>query len=79
MLTKLYRALPRLEREAPEEAELAQEMVEAVRRRCHLIGVRWFAKQGGVDAANLAKVLSGRRRLSETMQAKLEVAPVDLG
>jgi hypothetical protein len=68
MLTKLYRALPRLEREPSEEAELSQEMVEAVRRRCHLIGVRWFAKQAGVDAANLAKVLSGRRRLSETMQ-----------
>ena len=75
-LAKLYRALPRLEQEASEEAESAREVLEAIKERCQAIGVRRFAKQAGVDAANLAKVLSGRRKFSETMRAKLEVALV---
>ena len=75
-LGKLYRALPRLEQEASGEAESAREVLEAIKERCQAIGVRRFAKQAGVDAANLTKVLSGRRRFGETMRAKLEVAIV---
>ncbi len=75
-LAELYRALPRLEQVASEEAESAREVLEAIKERCQAIGVRRFAKQAGVDAANLTKVLSGRRRFSETMRAKLEVAIV---
>jgi hypothetical protein len=44
---KLYRALPRLEREASEEVELAREVLEAVKRRCQLVGVRRFARRAG--------------------------------
>jgi transcriptional regulator with XRE-family HTH domain len=73
-LTKLYRALSRLERVALAEAELTREVLEAVKRRCRLIGVRWLAKRAGVDAANLAKALSGRREPSRAMLAKLEAA-----
>jgi transcriptional regulator with XRE-family HTH domain len=73
-LAKLYRALPLLQREALEEAELAQEVLEAVRQGCDVIGVRRFARRAGVDAANLAKILSSRRRPSRAMLAKLEAA-----
>jgi transcriptional regulator with XRE-family HTH domain len=73
-LAKLYRALPRLEQEASEEPELVREVLEGVKRRCQLIGVRRFAKRAGVDAANLAKVLSGRRRPSQAMLAKVQAA-----
>jgi transcriptional regulator with XRE-family HTH domain len=73
-LAKLYRALPLLQREALEEGELAQEVLEAVRQDCDAIGVRRFARRAGVDAANLAKILSSRRRPSRAMLAKLEAA-----
>ena len=73
-LANLYRALPLLQREALEEAELAQEVLEAVRQGCDVIGVRRFARRAGVDAANLAKILSSRRRPSRAMLAKLEAA-----
>jgi hypothetical protein len=58
MLTRLYRAIPRLERVATEEAEHVQEVLDALRMRCRLIGVREFVNRAGVNGANLAKVLS---------------------
>ncbi len=73
-LEKLYRAVPRLEALACEEDEHVQEVLDAVKKRCQRFGVRWFADQSGVDAANLAHVLSGRRKPSQAMLAKLEVA-----
>jgi transcriptional regulator with XRE-family HTH domain len=63
-----------LEREASEVAESAREVLEGIKERCQAIGVRRFAKQAGVDSANLAKVLSGRRRPSRAMLAKLKAA-----
>jgi len=71
-LTKLYRAIPRLEREASEEAGHVREVLDAVRGRCRLLGLREFARRAGVDSANLAKVLSGRREPSLLMLAKLQ-------
>ncbi len=73
-LAKLYRAISRLEREASEEAEHVQEVLDAVRRHCRLVGVRKIARRAGVDSANLAKVLSGRRKPSHVMLEKLEAA-----
>ena len=73
-LAKLYRAIPQLEREACEEAEHIREVLDAARRRCRLVGVREFARRAGVDSANLAKVLGGRRKPSQVMLAKLEAA-----
>jgi hypothetical protein len=58
------------------QRKLASAADTSLSKRCQAIGARRFAKQAGVDAANLAKVLSGRRRFSETMRAKLEVALV---
>jgi transcriptional regulator with XRE-family HTH domain len=73
-LAKLYRAISQLERVASEESEHIRKVLAAVRRRCKLIGVREFARRAGVDSANLAKVLSGRREPSPMMLAKLEAA-----
>jgi transcriptional regulator with XRE-family HTH domain len=38
-LAKLYQAIPRLEREASEEAEHVREVVDVVSRRCRLVEV----------------------------------------
>jgi transcriptional regulator with XRE-family HTH domain len=73
-LAKLYRAVSQLEREVSEEAVHVREVLDAIRKRCRLIGVREFARRAGVDSANLAKVLSGRREPSPMMLAKLEAA-----
>ena len=73
-LSKLFQAIPRLEREATEEAEHVREVLDAVGRHCRLVGVREFARQAGVDGANLAKVLDGRREPRPMMLAKLEAA-----
>jgi transcriptional regulator with XRE-family HTH domain len=73
-LAKLYQALPRPERVASEEAQLAREVLGTVKRRCQPIGVRRFARYAEVDGANLTKILSGRRTPSRAMLAKLEAA-----
>lgn len=65
---------PQLAREASEEAEHVLEVLDAVRRRCRLVGVQEFARRAGVDGANLAKVLSGRRKPSLVMLANLQIA-----
>ena len=61
-------------REAREQGRLVREVLETVRDQCRRIGVRQFAKRAKVDAANLAHVLSGRRKPSQVMLAKLEKA-----
>jgi hypothetical protein len=51
-----------------------QELLETVRKRCQHVGVRRLAAHSGVDGTNPARVLSGRRKPSEAMLARLEVA-----
>jgi transcriptional regulator with XRE-family HTH domain len=74
MLARLYRAVSRLDSAASEEAEHVREVLDVLRRRCRLVGVREFARQAGVYSANFAKLLSGRREPSPMMLAKLEAA-----
>ncbi len=59
---------------AREQAEHMQKVLDSIRERCRQIGVRQLAAQAGVDEANLAKVLNGRRRPSRAMLAKLAVS-----
>jgi predicted transcriptional regulator len=73
-LAKLYRAASQLEREASEEAEHVREVLDAVRGRCRLVGVREFARRAEVDGANLAKVLNGQLKPSRVMLAMLDAA-----
>jgi transcriptional regulator with XRE-family HTH domain len=73
-LSKLYRAVSCLEREVREQTEQVQEVLDAVRERCQQIGLRRFAEQARVDAANLASVLKGRRIPSQRMLMKLKKA-----
>jgi hypothetical protein len=68
-----HRSIPRLEREALEEARHVREVLDAVRKCCWLVGVREYARQAEVDGANLAKVLNGQRKPSQVMLAKLQV------
>ncbi len=71
-LMKLYRAVPEIEAKHREQAERVSAVLAAVRERCHRKGVRKLASLAGVDPANLAHVLTGRREPSKTMLAKLE-------
>jgi len=73
-LSKLYRAAAHLEKDAREQAEYVQEVLDAVRDWCQCISIRQFAKLAEVDEANLAHVLSGRRKPSRITVAKLEAA-----
>jgi hypothetical protein len=72
-LAKLYRAVSRLESDAREQAGHVQEVLVAVRDQCQRTSVRQFAKQAKLDEANLAHVLSSRRKLSQVMLTRLEV------
>jgi len=72
-LEKLYRTVPGMEAADREQAEHVQEILDAVREQCQRFGVRQFAERAGVDAANLAHILSGRRKLSQITQTKLDV------
>jgi hypothetical protein len=49
-------------------------LLKAASERCQQIGLRWFAAQATADRANLTHVLSGRRKPSQLMLAKLETA-----
>ena len=71
---KVYWAVSRLESDAHEQARYVKEVLDTVRDRCQRISVRQFAKRAKVDEANLAHVLSGRRKTSRGMLAKLEFA-----
>jgi transcriptional regulator with XRE-family HTH domain len=50
-----------------------QDLLETVRERCQHVGMCKFAARAGVDAANLSRVLDGRRKPSQAMLAKLEI------
>lgn len=73
-LAKLYRTTPRLEAALLEKVEHTQDVLNEVKVCCQSSGVRWFAAYAGVDQANLARILSGRRKPSEAILAKLELA-----
>jgi L-lactate utilization protein LutB len=72
-LRKLSRAAAQLEAADQEQAERVQDLLEKIRERCQHIGTRKFAAQAGVDAANLSRLLDGRRKPSQAMLAKLEI------
>ncbi len=61
-----------MEREAHKQAERVQKILDAVKDQCQRTSVRQYGKQAGVDEANLAHVLSGRRKPSQVMLAKLQ-------
>jgi hypothetical protein len=73
-LRKITWAAAQLEAGDREQAEHMQELLETVRKRCLHVGVRKFAAHAGVDGTNLARALSGRRKPSEAMLVRLEVA-----
>jgi hypothetical protein len=73
-LAKLYRAIPRLEAAFLEKAEHTQDVLNEVRACCQKNSVRQLAACAEVDQANLTRILSGRRKPSEAILAKLELA-----
>ena len=73
-LAKLYWAVSQLESACREQAEYTQKVLDAVRRYCQRVSVRRLANEADMDGANLAHVLSGRRKPSRAMLAKLEAA-----
>ncbi len=73
-LAKLCQAIPTLEVIEREDAEHAQEVVSAVRKRCEQISVRQFAAIADVHYPHLTEVLNSRRQPSPAMLASLEAA-----
>ena len=73
-LAKLCQAVARLEREALQEAREVQEVVDAAKKRCQEMGLRGFARQARVDAANLVSVFQNRRKPSQRMLMKVRRA-----
>jgi transcriptional regulator with XRE-family HTH domain len=73
-LTKLYRTVPRMETATREQAEYIQKVLKQAEEVCQRIGLRRFAEQAEIDAANLAHVVNGQRRPSRMMLTKLEIA-----
>jgi hypothetical protein len=72
-LRKFSWAVTQLEAADREQAERVQDLLETVRERCQHVGMRKFAVQAGVDAADLTRVLDGRRKPSQAMLARLEI------
>jgi hypothetical protein len=71
-LTKLCTAISHLQKAKREEAEQVRSVLDEVRRHCRLTGLRRFARRAGIDPANLARILKGRRNPSPLMLAKLQ-------
>jgi DNA-binding protein H-NS len=71
-LLQLWQAAVKLQQEERDREIEVRNVIEAVRERCQQVGLREVARQAGVDASNLAKVLSGQRSASQTMLANLE-------
>ncbi len=61
-----------LQRAEREEVEQTRSVLEEVRRRCKLEGLRSLARRAGLDPANLNRVLKGRGKPSRLMLAKLQ-------
>lgn len=63
-LTKLRQAVQKLD----SESIRADGVLAVVRMRCEQIGLRGFARQAGVDPANLGAALRGDRPMSDAMR-----------
>jgi transcriptional regulator with XRE-family HTH domain len=59
-------------KEQREEVEQTKDVLDEVRCHCQLTNLRDFARQAGIDPANLARVLKGRSKPSQVMLARLE-------
>jgi hypothetical protein len=70
-LVKLVRAIPQLEAAYRRQVADEQAVLTAARERCQKVSLRQFARAAGVDWANLADVLSSKRKPSKVMMAKL--------
>jgi plasmid maintenance system antidote protein VapI len=73
-LAKLMRATASLDAAHGADATRRAKLIAQARAECERRGLRDFARSIGIDAANLTKVLAGRRKLSLKMIAKLEQA-----
>ena len=73
-LTKLSQAVAALTTARNADATRCAELIAQAKAACERRGLREFARSIGIDAANLTKVLAGRRKLSLMMFAKLEQA-----
>jgi transcriptional regulator with XRE-family HTH domain len=71
-LAKLSLAIYRLQKVERDETEQTQNVLDRVRKHCEGSGLRRFARRAGVDPANLASVLKGRRKPGRLMLAKLQ-------
>ncbi len=71
-LDRLFGTTYQLEVEHREQVARMQVILVAVRDRCQQMGIQQFAKQAGIDAGNLVKVLVSRRKASQAILAKLE-------
>jgi transcriptional regulator with XRE-family HTH domain len=69
---KLSLAIYRLQKVERDETEQTQNVLDRVRKHCEGSGLRRFARRAGVDPANLASVLKGRRKPGRLMLAKLQ-------
>jgi DNA-binding phage protein len=78
-LATLWHAALSLEQEEREREAATRDVIETVRVCCREVGLREVARQTGIDAANLAKVLDRRRKPSQSMLDRLETAIKALG
>ncbi len=70
-LARLHGALASLEADARQTTEHEGEVLGRAEEACQRSGLRQTAEWAGVDAANLAHVLSGRRKPSGLVLEKL--------
>lgn len=71
-LNKLCAAVSQLQRAEREEAEQTKSVLDEVRWRRELKGLRHLSRRAGIDPANLNRVLKGRGKPSQPMLAKLQ-------
>ncbi|MGH6877533.1 MAG: helix-turn-helix domain-containing protein [Rhizomicrobium sp.] len=72
MLAKITRAVEMLRYERIQAQRQAHAILECARAACKSIGLQKFARLTKIDAGNLSAVLSGKRRPSKMMVARLE-------
>lgn len=60
-----------------DEAEQTDSVLEEVRRRCKLKGLRRLARRAGIDPGNLNRALKGQVRPSRLILAKLQALPAE--
>jgi transcriptional regulator with XRE-family HTH domain len=72
---RLLRWISVTEANEDEQRRGITELLDWARTQTHLMGLRRFAAEKDIDAANLAKVLSGQRMPSERLLARLRSFP----